>query len=435
MLVPLSTAVCGACLLGSTMKPVRPCVSTLIIQPASRQHLCAAHRRRFTSAASFLPSSALRPHRASPLPSSLLSPSLCRSPLSPSSYTVGPLRVHLPLTRCYNRFATPSPTAPPTPPPVVFKPPRPSFDPLAPSSSPSAPIDYDADLRSYWPDGFVPNLINPLPWMVPSSPPPAISPVPFTRSSVRCAVLGRKVGMMAVWDVHGVRHPVTVVEVDSQVVRVNPTLSKGKVGLVLGIGRRKLKRVTKALMVQAKVAGVHPKERLTEFRVTPDAVLPVGHRMDVRHFVPGQWLDVCGVTSGKGFQGAMKRHGFGGQPASHGVSVSHRSLGSTGSIQDPGRVWKGKKMAGRMGGVRDTQLNLRLYKVEPTRNLLFIRGAVPGHAGAVVQVRDAIKKNWEKHVGRVPPFPTFTHSQAEEDTKAELLMDVGDQDPFAFGGS
>ena len=343
-----------------------------------------------------------------------------------------------PLRRCYNRFATPSPTAPAEPPPVVFKPPRPSFDPLSPSSSPSAsasPVDLAAALRAYWPDGFVPNLISPLPWLISSSPSPSIVPAPFTRQSVRSAVLGRKVGMMAVWDVHGVRHPVTVVEVDSQVVRVNPTLSKGRVGLVMGIGRRKLKRVSKALMVQAKVAGVFPKERLAEFRVTPDALLPIGHRVDVRHFMPGQWVDVAGVTSGKGFAGAMKRHHFGGQPASHGVSVSHRSLGSTGSIQDPGRVWKGKKMAGRMGGVRDTQLNLRLYKVDPKRSLLYIAGAVPGHAGGVVEVRDAIKKSWERSVGRMPPFPTFQHSQTEEDTKQEQVMDVGDQDPFAFGGS
>ena len=322
-----------------------------------------------------------------------------------------------------------------------FRPPRPSFNPLSQSQpqsqsqlpSTQAAFDPERALQSYWPGGFVPNLIAPLPWL--SAPAPALTRATFTRGSVRAAVLGRKVGMMAAWDAHGVRHPLTVIEVDSQVVRVNPTLRGGKVGLVMGLGRRKLKRVSKALMVAAKAAGVHPKARLTEFRVTPDALLPVRHRMDARHFVVGQYVDVAGLTAGKGFQGAMKRHHFKGQPASHGVSVSHRSLGSTGSVQDPGRVWKGKKMAGRMGGVRDTQLSLRLYKIDPRRGLLFVRGAVPGNVGGVVEVRDAVKKSWERQ-GVVPPFPTFIPGADDAaEAQREQVMDAADVDPFAYGGT
>ena len=171
----------------------------------------------------------------------------------------------------------------------------------------------------------------------------------------------------------------------------------------------------------------------TKFRVTPDALLPVGHVMSALHFLPGQRVDVTGITLGFGFAGAMRRHHFSGQPASHGVSVSHRSLGSTGSVQDPGRVWKGKKMAGRLGGERDTQLNLELFRIDPLRNLLFVRGAVPGSRGGLLRVRDAVKRSWEKE-GRLPPFPSRLLSGAEDESRQQS-MDVGDRDPFAYGGT
>ena len=319
----------------------------------------------------------------------------------------------------------------------MFKPPRPSFDPLASSSQTTAdnqPIDPQQALTTYWPDGFVPNLIRPLPFIRQQQ--PTFAQSTLTPASVRSGVIGKKVGMLPVWDSHGVRHACTVVEVDSQVVRVNGSLVKGKVGLVLGIGRARLKRVTKALMVQYKQAGVHPKERLVEFRVTPDALLPVGLQLSAQHFVPGQFVDVAGTSTGYGFQGVMRRWNFKGQPATHGVSVSHRSLGSTGSIQDPGRVWRNKKMPGRMGGERVTVLNLQVYKIDPLRNLLFIKGHIPGNVGGVVRVRDAVKKSWEK-LGKLPPFPSWQQQAGDKDDcdTSERVMEVTGPDPFAYGGT
>lgn len=324
------------------------------------------------------------------------------------------------------RYQTPRRTAPAEAPPVVFKPARVSFTSLK-GDRPEPSVDPNEALQTYWPDNFVPNLVKPLPWI--ADPAPVTTPVDWTSTSVRSGVLGRKLGMMAVWDKHGVRHPLTVIEVDSQVVRINNEVIKGKVGVVMGMGRKKLKKVTKAEMVQAKKAGVHPHANQAEFRVTPDAVLPLTHSLTARHFLPGQYLDVCGTSTGWGFQGAMQRWNFSGQPASHGVSLTHRSHGATGSRQDPGRVFKNKKMAGRMGGTRVTQMNLQLYQIDPVRNLLFVKGAIPGRTGAVLRVRDAIKKPHK--VENPPPFPTFIG-----DTGSEIVtMPAGETDPFAYGGT
>ena len=295
-------------------------------------------------------------------------------------------------------------------------------------------VDPQQALSTYWPDGFVPNLIRPLPFIREEQ--PTFAQATLTPASVRSGLVGRKVGMVPVWDAQGVRHACSVVEVDSQVVRVNGSLVRGKVGLVLGLGRARLKRVPKPLMAVYKQAGVHPKEQLCEFRVTPDALLPVSLTLSALHFLPGQYVDVCGTSTGYGFQGVMRRHNFKGQPATHGVSVSHRSLGSTGSIQDPGRVWRNKKMPGRMGGERVTQLNLQVYKIDPVRNLLFIKGHVPGNVGGVVRVRDAVKKSWEK-LGKLPPFPSYQR-QGEEGEKSdtrERVMEITGPDPFAYGGT
>jgi large subunit ribosomal protein L3 len=155
-----------------------------------------------------------------------------------------------------------------------------------------------------------------------------------------------------------------------------------------------------------EAAGVAPREHLAEFRVTPDAVLPLGTPLTARHFVPGQRVIVTGVSQGKGFQGAMKRHGFSGQGASHGNSLSHRVLGATGQRQDPGRVIKGKRMPGRMGGDTVTSDGRRVYKVDVRRNLLFLEGAVPGKPGGIIRVRDSVKYPFKPEAP--PPFPTYT---------------------------
>jgi len=305
--------------------------------------------------------------------------------------------------RHFSRWATPSRTAPTEAPSVIFKPQRPVYSSITSNVPFPTPPDPQETVKTYWPEGFVPNLVKPLPWIV--SPAAVTSPVEWSSSSVRCGGLGRKLGMMAVWDARGIRYPLTVLEIDSQVVRVNTSMQKGKLGLVMGIGRSKLKKVSKALMVESKKAGVFPSATLHEFRCTPDALLPVTHSLSARHFTVGQFVDVTATSSGFGFAGAMQRWNFAGQPASHGVSLTHRSHGATGSRQDPGRVFKGKKMAGRMGGDRITTLNLKVYRIDPVRNLVFVHGAVPGRQGAIVRIRDAIKKKFDAEAP--PPFPTF----------------------------
>jgi large subunit ribosomal protein L3 len=165
----------------------------------------------------------------------------------------------------------------------------------------------------------------------------------------------------------------------------------GYTAVQLGAGKAKAKNVAKPQRVAFGKAEVEPKARVVEFRVDEDALLDVGAHISADHFVPGQMVDVSGVTQGKGFAGAMKRWGFGGLRATHGVSVSHRSHGSTGNRQDPGRVFKNKKMAGHMGARNRTQQNLEIVRTDPIRGLLFIKGSVPGHKGAWLTVSDAIK--------------------------------------------
>lgn len=183
-----------------------------------------------------------------------------------------------------------------------------------------------------------------------------------------------------------------------------------------------------------------PPYVIREFRVSDPACYPeVGAQIHARHFLPGQQVDIAGISKGKGFQGAMKRWGFAGMPATHGVSKSHRALGSTGQCQDPGRVFKGKKMAGRMGADRITVQNLRILKVDRGRNLLYIKGAIPGNKGAFVEIRDAVKKPlWGTEkvpdaLGR-PPLPTFEYD-AEQDgcglSGFDESMPMPGQDPLA----
>jgi large subunit ribosomal protein L3 len=213
-----------------------------------------------------------------------------------------------------------------------------------------------------------------------------------TEREVR-ALLGRKLGMTQVWGPDNVLVPVTVVEVAGNVVTDVKTADKdGYAAVQLGVGRAKAKNVTKPMRGHFGKAKVTPKAKLAEFRVSADALLDPGARLSVEHFVVGQYVDVCGTSIGKGFAGAMKRWGFKGLRASHGVSISHRSHGSTGNRQDPGKVFKGKKMAGHMGNRRVTVQNLEVVGIDQERGLLLVKGAVPGARGGYVRVTDAIKR-------------------------------------------
>ena len=226
---------------------------------------------------------------------------------------------------------------------------------------------------------------------------------------MRTGLIAQKVGMTRLFTEGGDHVPVTVLKVERcQVVAQRTAEKDGYTALQLGVGAAKVKNVTKPLRGHFAKAKVEPKRRLVEFRVSPDALIEVGAELTVGHFLPGQFVDVTGTTIGKGFAGAIKRHHFGGLRASHGVSLSHRSHGSTGHRQDPGRVFKGKKMAGHMGDRRRTTQNLKVVATDPTRSLLMIEGAVPGAPGGYVLVRDAVKRPAPKEV----PFPGAVHKPA-----------------------
>ncbi len=215
---------------------------------------------------------------------------------------------------------------------------------------------------------------------------------------MRTGLIARKLGMTRVFGEEDGRHvPVTVLQVDSlHVVAQRNMEQDGYTAVQLGLGEAKVKNVSKAQRGHFAKAKVAPKRKVIEFRVSPENLVDVGAELSVEHFVAGQLVDVTGTTIGKGFAGAMKRHGFGGLRATHGVSVSHRSHGSTGQRQDPGRVFKGKKMAGHMGDTRVTTQNLQVVATDAARGLILIRGAVPGSKNGIVLVRDAIKRQRPK---------------------------------------
>jgi large subunit ribosomal protein L3 len=209
---------------------------------------------------------------------------------------------------------------------------------------------------------------------------------------MRTGVIAKKVGMTRLFQADGRHVPVTVLQLEElQVVGRREMDRDGYTAVQLGAGKAKAKNVAKPQRAAFGKAEVEPKARVVEFRVDEDALLDVGARISAEHFVAGQLVDVAGVTQGKGFAGAMKRWNFGGLRATHGVSVSHRSHGSTGNRQDPGRVFKNKKMAGHMGARNRTQQNLEIVRTDPIRGLLFVKGSVPGHKGAWLTVSDAIK--------------------------------------------
>ncbi len=210
---------------------------------------------------------------------------------------------------------------------------------------------------------------------------------------MRSGVIAQKVGMTRVYTEAGENVPVTVLRVDNcQVVAQRTEETDGYTAVQLGVGRRKAKGTPKALRGHFAKAEVEPKRKVAEFRVSPENMIEVGAEITAAHFVPGQYVDVTGTSIGKGFAGVMKRHNFSGLRATHGVSVSHRSHGSTGQRQDPGKVFKGKKMAGHMGDVRVTTQNLRVVRADPDQGIILVRGAVPGAKGGWLIVRDAVKK-------------------------------------------
>ena len=210
---------------------------------------------------------------------------------------------------------------------------------------------------------------------------------------MRSGVIAKKLGMTRLFLEDGKQVPVTVLQMDNvQVVAQRTSDKDGYSAVQLGTGTVKAKNVSKPMRGHFAAAKVEPKRKLTEFRVAPENMIDVGEELTADHYFAGQFVDVAGTSIGKGFAGAMKRHNFGGLRASHGVSISHRSHGSTGQCQDPGKVFKGKKMAGHMGAVRVTTQNLQVMKTDADRGLIMIKGAVPGSKGGWVTIKDAVKK-------------------------------------------
>ena len=243
----------------------------------------------------------------------------------------------------------------------------------------------------------------------PPKPPATAAALKIQAGSRRVGAFGLKVGMLRLFDGWGVATPVTAVQLESLVVVRHKTQAKdGYDAVVLGGGPVKQHKINSATLGVYVSSKVNPRRDMREFRITPDAFPPVGAEIQARHFVPGQMVDVTGTTIGKGFQGAVKRWGFAGQPRSHGHSRSHRSMGGTGARQDPGKTWKGKRMHGRMGGKRRTVQNVVVFGVDPVRDLVFLKGHVPGHEGSILLMRDAVRVPWQFERERLDvPFPTF----------------------------
>ncbi len=228
---------------------------------------------------------------------------------------------------------------------------------------------------------------------------------------MRSGLIAQKMGMTRVFSDSGDHVPVTVLRVDNcQVVAVRNEDANGYNALQLGVGTAKVKRVSKAMRGHFAKANVEPKRKLVEFRVSADAIVDVGKELVPSHFADGQFVDVTGTSIGKGFAGAMKRHNFSGMRASHGVSVSHRAHGSTGQCQDPGKVFKGKKMAGHLGDKRVTVQSQKIVSTDDERGLILVQGAVPGAKNGWVTIKDAVKRKMPDDL----PFPAGLRAVAEE---------------------
>ncbi|MCZ4354287.1 50S ribosomal protein L3 [Roseovarius aestuarii] len=232
---------------------------------------------------------------------------------------------------------------------------------------------------------------------------------------LRSGVIAKKVGMTRLFMDDGRQVPVTVLQLDKlQVVAQRTAEAHGYSAVQLGAGTAKVKRTSQAMRGHFAVAKVEPKRKIAEFRVAPEAMIAVGEEITANHYFEGQFVDVCGTSIGKGFAGAMKRHNFKGLEMTHGVSISHRSHGSTGQCQDPGKVFKGKKMAGHMGAARITTQNLQVVKTDADRGLIMVKGAVPGSKGGWVTIKDAVKKPFPENA----ILPAALKSDAEAAAKA-----------------
>ena len=243
---------------------------------------------------------------------------------------------------------------------------------------------------------------------------------------MRAGLIAKKVGMSRVFADGGKHIPVTLLHVENcQVVTHKTTDKDGYNALQLGAGQAKVKRTTQPMRGHFAKANVEPKAKLAEFRISEDAFIDVGAELTVEHFVAGQMVDVTGTSKGKGFAGAMKRHNFKGLRATHGVSISHRSHGSTGQCQDPGRVFKGKKMAGHMGSERKTILNLEVVATDMDEGLILVKGAIPGSKNGWILINDAVKK--PAHADT--PYPGAVRAVAEAVAEAapEAAPEAGEE--------
>ena len=228
---------------------------------------------------------------------------------------------------------------------------------------------------------------------------------------LRTGLIAKKVGMTRLFMEDGRQVPVTVLSLENlQVVAQRTAEKDGYVAVQLGAGNAKAKRTSKAMRGHFAAAKVEPKRKVAEFRVAPENMLNVGEEILANHYFEGQYVDISGTSIGKGFAGAMKRHNFGGLRASHGVSISHRSHGSTGQCQDPGKVFKGKKMAGHMGAAKVTTQNLQVVRTDADRGVIMVKGAVPGSKGGWVTIKDAVKKPTPENV----IYPAGLKSMKEE---------------------